>query len=236
MTSKERSATNENAKALSLKIGLLSYYKIILDKFYAKIKSQLNKPLPGFKVYSSMSPSPSKYSYNKPDCRISSVLILLYKEKNKIFTILTKRSQKVRHHKGQISFPGGEKEPIESIRETAIREAHEEIGIKKNEIYVLGSLSEIYIPLSNFIIHPILAYSQSKPRLKINTDEVEHIIAITIDDLMNQKSLHNNKKIQIGSKSISVPCFIFQDNIVWGATSMVLKELKEIIKLSINQY
>ena len=207
-----------------------------MDKFYAKLKSQLNKPLPGLKSHSAMSPSADKYYYKQLDCRISSVLILLYKEKNKVFTILTKRSQNVRHHRGQISFPGGEKEFMETTRNTAIREANEEIGIKKNEIHILGELSEIYIPTSNFKIYPILAYSQSKPKIKINTQEVEHIITIKIDNLMNDNSLLKSKNIQVGTQFFSVPCFIFEDNVVWGATSMILNELKEVIKLSINQY
>ena len=214
----------------------MSYYKIALDKFYAKLKSQLSKPLPGLKSHSVMSPNADKYSYNQLDCRISSVLILLYKEKNKVFTILTKRSQNVRNHKGQISFPGGEKEFMETTRNTAIRESNEEIGIKKNNIHVLGDLSEVYIPTSNFKIYPILAYSQSKPKMKINTEEVEQIITIEIDDLMNDDLLIKSKNILAGTQSFSVPCFIFEDNIVWGATSMILNELKEIIKLSINQY
>tara|TARA_B100001250_G_scaffold398499_1_gene406774 strand:- start:496 stop:1131 length:636 start_codon:yes stop_codon:yes gene_type:complete len=203
-----------------------------IPKFIQLLKNDLKSKLPGKKAHDAMRigrriPKTIDYIIKTPVP--SAVLILLY-PKNKTFNfILTLRSNKVESHKGQISLPGGVQEKNETLSQTALRESNEEIGVKTEIIELIGKLSTIYVPFSGFKIYPYVGWTSKAPDLKASEDEVEKIIEISIDELINNNN-QRKKNTTIRGVPISMPYFNLNKEIVWGATSMILSEFKEIIK------
>ena len=115
----------------------------------------------------------------------------IHLKKNGFF--LTKRSQNVEHHKGQISFPGGVVEKNESKMNAAIRETNEEIGVDKDLIKIIGSLTPFYIPVSNFHISPYVGWTEEKPHTKVQDAEVKRVFSVSINDLVLEKNLKTKK-------------------------------------------
>jgi len=157
----------------------------------------------------------------------SAVLILIFIENNDYKIILTKRSNKLRKHSGQISFPGGKYDDNDSnLQNTAFRESEEEIGLKNKDITVLGWLSPLIIPITNFEVHPLVAFSNETPKLEINKDEVEQIIIASINKLTD---INNIKRTSFGNSSsgrfIEAPYFEIENHKIWGATAMIISEL-----------
>ena len=156
------------------------YFKHLI----AILKKEINNTLPGKEAHKLMRPDISFTEEN--NARKSSILILLYPEENEIKTLLILRKEYNGFHSNQISFPGGKSENFDkSLIDTALREAHEEIGVDINSIKIIGQLTSLYIPISNFLVFPLLGYSYNKPILKKNNFEVEKIIEINISDLLN---------------------------------------------------
>ncbi|MEI7596846.1 MAG: CoA pyrophosphatase [Bacteroidota bacterium] len=159
----------------------------------------------------------------------SAVLILLYEKSGEICFCLIKRAEDGFAHSGQVSFPGGkvEKKDVDIIH-TALREANEEVGVNLSLIKVIGQLTDLYIPPSNFIVTPILAYCNEVPNFTINKDEVQYIIECSLNTLLNEEKL---KITQMKYKDIEfvVPYFDVETEVVWGATAMILSELKDLI-------
>lgn len=167
--------------------------------------------------------------YSKNKIRVAAVLILLYPYKKDWYFFLTKRSNNVGHHKGQISLPGGVVEKNESYQYTSIRETHEEIGISMNEINIIGNLSSLHVPVSNFQIFPFIGYLDRKPDTTLNLNEVKEIFSVPINQLMSDKSLKTQEKL-FSNEFLTVPYFSLCNEMVWGATSAILSEFKSTIK------
>ncbi len=161
----------------------------------------------------------------------SAVLILLYKKKGELYLLLTKRSGKLLKHKGQISFPGGKKDISDiNLRQTAIREAEEEIGLSEN-INIIGELTPLLIPVTNFCVHQFVAYIQQLPQLKINTNEVDYILEIAISDLQNSDNIkYKNFGTSTSGRYVKAPYFNIDGNEIWGATAMMISELLDALK------
>tara|TARA_Y100000991_G_C21848118_1_gene295417 strand:- start:212 stop:757 length:546 start_codon:yes stop_codon:yes gene_type:complete len=159
----------------------------------------------------------------------ASVLLLLYPFDGGWFFFLTKRSQDVEHHKGQISFPGGVVEKNESKMNAAIRETNEEIGVDKDVIKIIGSLTPFYIPVSNFHIFPYVGWTEEKPHTKVQNTEVKRVFSVSINDLVLERNL-KTKEDFFSKKSVTVPYFDLNGETVWGATSMILSEFKFILR------
>jgi len=158
------------------------------------------------------------------------VLILLFPYKNNIATVFIKRNSYPGPHSGQISFPGGKYEPVDkNIVNTALREANEEIGIDLNLIKVIGQISPLYIMVSNFNVVPVIAYTKVNPNFVIDKSEVEKIIVIKINDFYNPKNL-SSIEFNWEKEKINAPCYKINNNIIWGATAMILSEFFEIMK------
>lgn len=160
----------------------------------------------------------------------AAVLVLFYPNaNNKTSFVLTKRADYDGHHANQISFPGGKHDPKDNqLIDTALRETKEEIGISIAATSIFKKLTEVFIPPSNFIVQPYLAYIDSTPKFSINY-EVDQIIAPTIVDLMD---VNNQKTTLIQStqgKNLDTPYFSLQGEIVWGATAMMLSELRDLL-------
>lgn len=165
------------------------------------------------------------------DAKLSSVLILFYPHEGKVYIPLTKRHDYKGTHGGQISLPGGKEEENDKNRiETALREAEEEIGIVASSVKVIGALSEIYIPPSNFKVLPVLGYVNERPQFKREEFEVEQIIETPLDNLLDVQN-HKTKDIPVRDMTLkAVPYFDVDNHVVWGATAMILSELVYILQ------
>lgn len=162
--------------------------------------------------------------------RQSAVLILWYQNQGQWRFPLIQRPVYNGTHSGQIALPGGKQEGTESFQQTALRETFEEIGVKTNKIEVVGELSEIYIPPSNFNIKPIIGIIEQKPEFIPDEREVVEVFEVLADELVDD----NNRKfapVKVSQNmKIQAPCFDFGGKIVWGATAMILSEMAAIVK------
>lgn len=164
----------------------------------------------------------------------AAVLALIYQKNNQAYLLLTLRASYKGIHAAQISLPGGKYEFIDkNLTQTALRETEEEVGVDAKLIQQTIPLSKVYIPPSNYWVSPFIGVLHSTPRFKKNY-EVAEIIEISIDDLLNNDNLSIKKMTTNYANNIEVPCFKFNKNIVWGATAVILSELKEIINLTID--
>jgi 8-oxo-dGTP pyrophosphatase MutT (NUDIX family) len=160
---------------------------------------------------------------------MGAVLILLYEEGNTIKTCFIERTQYDGVHSGQIAFPGGKKEADETLEQTALREAEEEIGVNASDVVILGRLTELYIPPSNFLVHPFVGTIDYKPDFLPQEAEVAEVVEFSVDDLADVR-LRGQKKIKLSSGSVvETPYFDLHGKIVWGATAMIISEFLEVI-------
>ena len=200
------------------------------DKFIFSLMKQLSRTLPGENSHQIMKVKLNNDSNREPTLiKYASVLICLFPVNNNWNFFLTKRSTSVDHHKGQISLPGGMIEKGEDPMNAALRETNEEIGIQSKMIQIIGELSPIYIPVSNFKVQPFVGFLNKKPKTDINKQEVSKIFCVSLNDLMNNKNLKSEEKI-LGNKLVKIPYFSLKTEKIWGATSLILSEFKDILK------
>jgi len=175
-----------------------------------------------------------KYSAEKitaSNPKKAAVLALFYpNENNETCFLLTQRATYNGTHSAQISFPGGKIETSDkNLAQTALRETHEEVGIKKELITIVREITDVYIPPSNFLATPFLAYSIQKPSLSLN-HEVDHTFDVKLADLLNDTNISSINITTSYANKVDVPCFKLNNYIVWGATAMILNEIKELLK------
>jgi 8-oxo-dGTP pyrophosphatase MutT (NUDIX family) len=132
-----------------------------------------------------------------------------------------KRPATMKHHAGQVAYPGGRIEPGETPIETALRETWEEIGVTSEKIEVLGSLSELFVDVSGFLIQPFVGWLAEKPVFLLNSAEVEKVILFP---LLQYKDRLEETELETVSGRLKVPCFHFEGEVIWGATAMILAE------------
>jgi 8-oxo-dGTP pyrophosphatase MutT (NUDIX family) len=203
--------------------------------FIDKIEHFKQKPLGGLEAQFKMAPKmrlkydKGKIIANNP--KKAAVLALFYpNKKNEITFLLTKRASYKGTHSAQISFPGGKLEKKDkNLQETAIREAFEEVGTIPSTIEIIRKLTDVYIPPSNFLVSPFLGFTNKKPYFTKNY-EVAEIIEISLSDLLDDAYLSTVNLTTSYMKNIDVPCFKFDNQIIWGATAMMLSEIKELLK------
>ncbi len=204
--------------------------------FLTQLSKIKNLPLGGIDSQFKMAPELRKqFSLEeilKPNPKESAVLALFYPDKDSNTKILLMlRSNYKGVHASQISFPGGKKEKNDNnLMHTALRETEEEFGILKTDIAIVRELTKTYIPPSNFWVTPFIGILKSTPTLKTNY-EVEEVIEVTLSDLLDDKNLSSKNLTTSYMKNIDVPCFKLNDYVVWGATAMILSEIKDLIKL-----
>ena len=189
----------------------------------------MNDKLPGRISHEIMMVKPGYKSIEKKASNPAAVLVLLYPIKDKWQFFLTKRTNNVEHHKGQISLPGGMLEKGESHKEAAIRETFEELGVQSRDINIIGPLTPLYIPISNFKIFPFVGWLKSAPKLNIQSREVSKVFSPSIYSLTDPKTKKIKDSILLGQK-VQIPFFNLKNEVVWGATSMILSEFKKILK------
>ncbi len=195
------------------------------------IKEQLQLPLPGKAAQVNMT-SRSKFTDTPADARLASVLCLLYPKNGKwhlplIQRVVTKNDK----HSGQISFPGGKLEPTDVTNQaTALREANEEIGIKKEDVTLLGELTPLYVPASNFQVFPFIGCLDYTPTFIRQEREVAEVIEVELNQLIHPKT-KKYKTIKFGNGYTikDVPYYDIKGKTVWGATAMMLSEFVTLI-------
>jgi 8-oxo-dGTP pyrophosphatase MutT (NUDIX family) len=133
-------------------------------------------------------------------------------------------------HSNQISFPGGKVElEDDNLKTTALRETYEEIGVSSSDIYVLKEMTEVYIPPSNFLVKPFLGISKFRPNFVLEEKEVERLIEIPLKSILSNEALTTKEITNSYAKGMNVPAFEFNNEVVWGATAMMLSEIKDLI-------
>ena len=132
----------------------------------------------------------------------------------------------MKHHAGQIALPGGRMDLGETPKETALRETHEEIGIESHSIEILGSLSEFYVEVSRFRIHPMVGWLNKKNGFSLNADEVEKLILFPISHF---KPPFQEIELETLTGKLNVPCIKYEGEIIWGATAMILSEFYDVL-------
>lgn len=200
-------------------------------KFIEQLKVELENPLPGKDVQYEMASS-FRHLLLEPDssARESGVLLLLYLKDNTIQSVLIKRTENNDAHSGQISLPGGGYETGDkNIIHTALRETHEELGIVISKIHVLGSLTPLFIPVSNNNVFPTIGYTKEKPNFVINHNEVEYEIEFEILPLLKEGAVRSTQK-EYFDTHVTIQYFDIRNHIVWGATAMMLNEFLTIVK------
>ena len=191
-------------------------------------------PLPGDEAHRLLRAIPignviPKFEHKVPP-KPGSVLILLYPEEGQIRFPLIKRPDYLGAHSGQISLPGGKAEPGEDFIETALREGEEEIGVRKESIKVIGRLSDFFVIPSNFLVTPIIGYVNHKPSFIPDPVEVVRIIQGDIANLLRDDAVKEKEILAAGRFRMRAPHFEIEEEIVWGATAMMLNEFRFILK------
>lgn len=203
-----------------------------------EIQKRLSGPLPGPEAQLKMAPAQRAQQLKEnadkiPTARKSAVMILFFHDNHELKMIVIRRSEYMGVHSGQIAFPGGGYEATDGdIENTAYREVEEEIGIERKEIKLLGRLTDIYVPPSNFIISVFVGYLPQRPAYKIQEREVAEVIEIPFKEF-KKSELVKQKEFFIRSQNASsyAPYFDLENAEIWGASAMVISELIEILKL-----
>lgn len=205
-----------------------------MNRFADKLKNEILKGLPGTEIQWQMASSDRmiKDFPRSPgvDARVAAVLILLYPDNESFSTVFMQRHDYNGVHSGQISFPGGKKEPSDvDIIQTAIREADEEIGVDPANISVIGTLTPLFIPVSNMIVTPVVGWIKEKPVFNHQPDEVVYLIEADIKTLLDPDII-KSKPFEIRGEMIKIKYFDYEGNVIWGATAMILHELLIILR------
>jgi 8-oxo-dGTP pyrophosphatase MutT (NUDIX family) len=165
-----------------------------------------------------------------PDARAAAVLILLYPENGVIHTVFMQRHNYDGVHGGQISFPGGKKEASDKdLIQTALREAEEETGADRKKISVLGTLTPLFIQVSNMIVTPVVGWTEKKPAFKHQEDEVVFLFDAELKRFLDP-SIVRIKPMVLRGEKVDVKYYDYDGHVIWGATAMILHELLTIIR------
>ena len=199
------------------------------------LRLALEGPLPGHDRFMDLSgyqrPDLKQVMAQDPPPRESAVLALLYPRSGVLFTLLMLRPTYQGVHSGQVSFPGGRREPDDaSLEHTALREFAEETGALDTRIEIIGRLSPVYIPPSRSLVSPYLGFSPSLGALRPDPREVELLIETPVHELLRSDILkHREQFIQVMGRTVNIPYFDIQGHVVWGATAMMIAELRELL-------
>jgi 8-oxo-dGTP pyrophosphatase MutT (NUDIX family) len=201
---------------------------------YEQVRRALALPRPGRAAQMRMAPRPRPGDVFPlpPEIqpREAGVLILLYPAADDLHFFLTRRTDHVEAHKGQISLPGGAQEPGESLAQTALRETREELGIAHAPIELLGeALTPVYIPVSGFRATPFVAFTPARPEIHLSQTEVVEVLEPSLETLLDERNIAEELWTIRGFPAI-VPYFSINGHKVWGATAMILSEFREMLQ------
>lgn len=205
-----------------------------LAELIHELDKRLKDPLPAARAHELLRARPVSGQFpdfgHKLPPRPGSVLILLYEENGVIKFPLTKRATYTGAHSAQVSFPGGKAEAGEGVIETALREAEEEIGIHQADVKVIGQLSNFDVLPSNFLVTPIVGALDYVPVFKPDPREVEKIIYAELNDIIRDDAILEEEILAAGLYPMIAPHFLVENEIVWGATAMMLNEFRVVLR------
>lgn len=199
-----------------------------------KIRAGMQAGLPGADAHEILRAKPAgklfpNFEHKLPP-KQGSVLILLYEEGGVVKFPLIKRPTYPGTHSGQVSLPGGKIEPDESVFQAAIRETHEEIGVTQNDIEIIGRLSDFNVLPSNFIVSPVVGIINYVPKFSPDVREVEKIILANLPELLQDDAIKEKEILAAGIYPMIAPHFLIENEIVWGATAMMLNEFRMLCR------
>lgn len=207
------------------------------EDFVTAVSKVRGLPLPGLASQLKMSP-PFRMELIEQQraamvtSKKAAVTALFYPDEaevTKLILILRKTYKGV--HSAQVGFPGGRREEAdETLRHAALRETFEEVGVPIADIFVLKDMTELYIPPSNFTVYPFLGITHTTPKFIKQDEEVEDLIEVLLEDFLEENSVTSVNVMTSLEKTMEVPAFILNGHIVWGATAMMLSEIKDLLK------
>lgn len=202
-------------------------------KYVPKIESV---ELPASEAHFIMAPLERINSYKNHEFKdkipkIAAVMMLFYPKNGITHLVLIVRNSYEGVHSAQIAFPGGKFEPKDiTFQNTALRETQEEIGINPDSIDVIRAFTQLYIPPSNFMVYPFLGICKHEINFVPDVKEVASIIELSLTTFLNDKLIVSTQMRTSYAENVSIPAFKIEKHIVWGATAMILSELKEVLK------
>ena len=207
----------------------------VMGNVISALRAALQGPLPGHAGFLAMANWPTEAieeaRRKDPAPRESAVMVLLHGTGDALSTTLILRPEYDGVHSGQVAFPGGRKEPGDAdLLATAVREMHEEIGVTAEGLDQLGALSQLYIPPSRSLVTPIVAHKAAAPTYTPDAREVATVFDVPLTALLDPQALgYAERYIPVARMNASVPCFTLSGQVVWGATAMMLWELRELL-------
>jgi 8-oxo-dGTP pyrophosphatase MutT (NUDIX family) len=214
------------------KSGLTPEDQRLLNRLRERLQTA---ELPGFAAQRTMAPAVRGKPANPPkDARRASVLALFYPSADEGLTLLyiQRTSPKRDRHAGQISFPGGSVDPGDRDAEhTALRELEEEVGVPQASVEILGGLSPLYIPVSNFMVDPFVGWTPKRPTLLLQESEVARVLELPFADFFTAEARRSGpRKLVNGMTLPDTPFWSVQNEEIWGATAMMTAELVGVVE------
>ena len=192
--------------------------------------------LPGVEAQLRMAPQPRggwKPGFAPDQARPAAALLLLFPAEGDAVILLTKRSSGLPNHASQVSLPGGAVDPGESIEDAALREAEEEVGLARSAVRLLGRLTPLHIPVSGFVLHPVVGVAAARPAMRPQPGEVERVIEAPVAHVIDPVRHHRVPRA-IGAYEFEMPYFDLEGEQVWGATAMVLAEFAAVLGVAVT--
>lgn len=206
-----------------------------MNTIISQLRATLTQPLPGLEAQLRMAPQP-RAGWDPlrfpDDARAGAALLLVYPHDHTIHIALTVRGSGLRNHTGQVSFPGGRVDDGETFEQAAVRETYEEIGVDPRTIEILGRLTPLHIPVSRYILHPIVGCTSVRPAFQRAEWEVARIIEVPVSLLRDAKTVKREIRTRVvngQSVDVEVPFYDVDGEKIWGATAMVLAEFCAIL-------
>lgn len=207
-----------------------------LDRFddvEAWLRDRLRGPLPGLPAQAIMAPRPRrgwKPPFVPDTARPAAAIVLLYPLDGHPALVLTVRTSTLPDHAGQVSLPGGRVDEGETVEDAAVREAFEEVGVEPAHVETLGRLTSLHIPVSGFILYPVVAITRSRPPLVASEAEVARVLEVPLAALADPARVRVDLRPRLeGDFLQAVPSFLIDGEHVWGATAMVLSEFLTLL-------
>jgi 8-oxo-dGTP pyrophosphatase MutT (NUDIX family) len=195
------------------------------------LRRSLGSPLPGIEAQLRLAPTPRPGwvpGRSPAESRAAAGLLLLFPVDHRVHLLLTVRSSRLPSHAGQVSLPGGAVESGETLEHAALREAHEETGVEPARVRVVGRLTPLHIPVSGYVLHPVVGVTDERPDFRPADAEVDRLLEPGLADLLDPGCIRHRPRRRDGLFQ-DVPYFALDGLEVWGATAMVLAEFLQIV-------